>query len=89
VRRDGRAWIAVLVLATTLGSTTLPAQVAGDPANHRFVDFTVGMGIGLHSAVSVANYINLKAQPRLDEKVSDFSSAVEFYAVPEIQLSQN
>lgn len=47
------------------------------------------MGIDLHSATSVVNYINLIAQPRLDEKVYDFSSAVEFYTVPEIQVSQD
>jgi hypothetical protein len=76
-------------MASSPGSTNLIAQTAGDKTDRRFVDFTVGMGIDLHSATSVVNYINLMAQPRLDEKVNNFSSAVEFYAVPEIQVSQD
>jgi hypothetical protein len=76
-------------MASSPGSTNLIAQTAGDKTDRRFIDFTVGMGIDLHSATSVVNYINLMGQPRLDEKVSDFSSAVEFYAVPEVQVSHD
>ena len=65
------------------------AQPAPDSSNHRFIDFTVGMGIDLHTATSLDKYINLVAQPRLDEKLFDFSSAVEFFAVPEIQLTEH
>jgi hypothetical protein len=89
VRRTDTLLIVILVLASSIVSTKLAAQPAGDQADRRFIDFTAGMGIDLHSATSVVNYINLMAQPRIDEKVNDFSSAVEFYAVPEMQVSQN
>ena len=65
------------------------AQPAPDSSNHQFIDLTVGMGIDIHTATSLDNYINLVAQPRLDEKLFDFSSAVEFFAVPEIQLTEH
>jgi hypothetical protein len=89
VRRAGTLPILVLALASIFGSTNLMAQATVDQTGRRFIDFTAGMGISMHSATSVDNYINLIAQPRLDEKVNSFSSAVEFYAVPEIQVSHN
>ena len=79
----------MLVFVSTFVSTKSIAQVAGDSASHRFIDFTAGMGIDMHSATSIVSYINLKGQPRLDEKVNEFSSAVEFYAVPELQVSRD
>jgi len=89
VRRPGTVPIVVLVLVITVVSTKLVAQPAGDQTSRRFIDFTAGMGVDLHSAISVVNYINLMAQPRLDEKVFDFSSAAEFYVVPEVQVSHD
>jgi hypothetical protein len=89
VKRAGIVRIFVVALASTIGPKTLIAQTAEDQTSRRFIDFTAGMGIDLHSANSVVNYINLVAQPRLDEKVYNFSSAVEFYAVPEIQVSHD
>jgi hypothetical protein len=89
VKRRGALRIALLAAASVVISGIVAAQPAGDSTNHRFVDVTAGMGVGLHSANSVVNYINLMAQPRPDEKVYDFSSAFEFYAVPEVQVSQN
>jgi hypothetical protein len=65
------------------------AQPAPDSSNHRFIDFTAGMGIDIHAATSLDNYINLVAQPSLADKVLDFSSAIEFFAVPEIQVTEN
>jgi hypothetical protein len=76
-------------MVSTVVSAKLIAQPAEEQTGHRFIDFTMGMGVDLHSAPSVVNYINLMAQPRLNEKVYDLSSAVEFYAIPEMQVSQN
>jgi hypothetical protein len=89
VRRAGIVPILVLALVGTIGPTKLFAQTSEEQTSRRFIDFTVGMGIDIHSATSVVNYINLIAQPRIDEKVNSFSSAVEFYAVPEIQVSHD
>lgn len=65
----------------------LQAQPSNGKADKRFFDFTIGLGIDLHSAPSIVDYINLVAQPRLDQKLDEFSTAVEFYAVPELQVS--
>jgi hypothetical protein len=89
VRRPLAGSLVALVLASAVAPAKLPAQSSGEQSSHRFVDFTAGMGIDLHSANSIANYINLVAQPRLDQKLSDFSSAVEFYGVPEVQVSDD
>ena len=81
--------IGALVLASVVVPTKLAAQTPGTETNRRFIDVTVGMGIDMHSATSLVNYINFVAQPRIDEKVNNFSSAVEFFAVPEVQVSQD
>jgi hypothetical protein len=78
----------ILLLASPCALAQPAAQSGADREGGRFVDVTVGMGIDLHSATSLFNYINLMAQPRADEKLFDFSSAVEFYAVPEMQISE-
>jgi hypothetical protein len=83
------ASIVVLAWASTVGSTQLYAQTGEGQTSRCFIDFTAGMGIDLHSATSLVNYINLMGQPRLDDKVYNFSSAVEFFAVPEIQVSHD
>jgi hypothetical protein len=77
-----------LLLASSCALAQPAVQSGADRGNSRFVDFTVGMGIDLHSATSLVSYINLMGQPRADEKLYDFSSAVEFYAVPEMQISE-
>ncbi len=81
--------IVALVLARVVAPVKLEAQPAGSDTSHRFIDFTVGMGIDMHSANSIVNYINFVAQPVIGEKVNTYSSAVEFYAVPEVQVSQD
>jgi hypothetical protein len=58
------------------------------PAEGKFFDVTVGLGIDAHFAHTVANYINLIAQPRLDQKVDIIVSAPEFFASSELQLSE-
>jgi hypothetical protein len=80
--------IIALGLLTSIIPTRVAAQPVDDQASRRFIDFTAGMGVDLHSASSIVNYVNLVGQPRPEEKLYDFSSAVEFYAVPEIQVSQ-
>jgi hypothetical protein len=78
----------VLLLIVAGSHEQLRGQSAGKNTESRFFDFTTGLGIGAHSAPSIANYINLVAQPALDQKVDQFSTAVEFYAVPELQVSR-
>ena len=72
--------------ALLLTSGIALAQPADD--GKRFIDVTVGMGIDMQSAISLANYINQMAQPRQDERLYDYSSAVEFFAVPEVQVAR-
>ena len=86
-RLRSHAHTALLLLLTGIQSFAA-AQTAGKDSTSRFLDFTVGLGIGAHSAPSIANYINLVSQPAADQRVDQFSSAVEFYAVPELQVSR-
>jgi hypothetical protein len=88
VRRAGIGLILIFLLAVSVVSAQSAPQTPEVQSSSRFVDLTVGMGIDMHSASSLVSYLNLMAQPRSDEKLYDFSSAVEFYAVPEVQVSQ-
>jgi hypothetical protein len=87
VRRARPLTAIVAVLAGALLAPALNAQAVTDQSGRRFIDVTVGMGVDLHSASSVADYINLMAQPAIDERLKQFSSAVEFYMVPEMQIA--
>ena len=57
------------------------------PAEEKFFDVTVGLGINAHFAHTVANYINLVAQPRLDQKVDIIVSAPELFASSDLQIT--
>ncbi|MBI3585904.1 MAG: hypothetical protein HY088_02100, partial [Ignavibacteriales bacterium] len=52
----------------------------------RFFEISGGMGISLHSTPSLADYINATARPR--QLLDEFSSAVEFFITPELQVSE-
>jgi hypothetical protein len=87
VRRFNTIDLILLLLLVGASQQQLRGQTAGKNAESRFFDFTAGLGIDIHSAPSIANYINLVAQPAVDQKADQFSTAVEFYAVPELQVS--
>ncbi|MBI3585662.1 MAG: hypothetical protein HY088_00845 [Ignavibacteriales bacterium] len=52
----------------------------------RFFEISGGMGISIHSTPSLADYINITARPR--QLLDEFSSAVEFFITPELQVSE-
>jgi hypothetical protein len=88
------SWRFYISLALSFLLLWVPAQstfgqTAKEDTAERFIDFTIGLGVDAHFASSLANYINLVAQPGPDQKVDIVSSAAEFYAVPELQVSEN
>ncbi|MEK6756492.1 MAG: hypothetical protein AABZ02_10115 [Bacteroidota bacterium] len=66
---------------------SVEAQQVGTQDSKRFFDITLGMGVGAHSAPSIVDYINAVAQPRAEQRLDEFTSAVEFFVVPELQLA--
>ena len=88
MKRSQSAIILLCLLFVGGFAQPLPAQSSATEAEKRFLDFTVGLGIDLHTASSIADYINSVAQPTLDQKVNQSVTAVEFYATPELQVSQ-
>jgi hypothetical protein len=78
------------VLWLSLASLAQPlcAQSAASDSSKRFFDITVGLGVAGHSAPSIVNYINSVARPSLDQRLNQFSTAAEFYAVPELQVAR-
>jgi hypothetical protein len=88
MRRSG--WFVPVLLLSITGGFFRPlmAQSPDTGDGSRFFDFTIGLGIDAHSAPSVANYINAIAMPTLDQKVTGFQTAAEFFAVPELQVSR-
>ncbi len=73
-----------LVLGVAVLVMTARAQDAGG-----LFSVTAGMGIDVHSAPSVADYVNLVTQAGRAERFDEFSSAVEFFIVPEIQITDD
>lgn len=62
-------------------------QTPAEETQGKFFDLTAGLGINAHFAHTVANYINLIAQPRLDQRVDIIVSAPEFFASSDLQFS--
>lgn len=79
----------LILLALTWLGQPLQAQSAVSDSSKRFFDFTVGLGVAAHSAPSIVNYINAVAHPSPDQKLDQFSTAAEFYAVPELQVAKD
>ncbi len=75
----------VLVLAWLV--QPVKAQSLASDSSKRFFDFTIGLGVAVHSAPSIVNYINAIASPSPDQKVGQFNTAAEFYAIPELQVA--
>jgi len=57
--------------------------------SRRFISFSAGMGINGHSATSTADYISTILQLREPDRIGDFTSAIEFFAAPEFQISDD
>lgn len=88
MKRSQSAIILLCLLFIGGFAQQVAAQSSAKEAEKRFLDFTVGLGIDLHTASSIADYINSVAQPIPDQKVNQSVTAVEFYATPELQVSQ-
>ncbi len=63
------------------------SQNAGD--NKRFIQLTGGLGVCAHADPTLVNYINQVAVPTPDQRLSQFSSASEFFLAPEVQVSED
>lgn len=58
-----------------------------DRQENRFIGIGTGMGVLTHSAPSLADYINTTSMPMAGQQVDEFSSAVELFVAPEVQIS--
>ena len=79
----GRRTVLVLGLVTALASV----GAAQSASARRFISLAAGMGISAHSATSTADYISTVLQLREPDRIGDFTSAIEFFATPEFQIS--
>jgi len=77
--------VALLTLCACLSSLA-PGQSA-DPG--RFVSLSAGMGISAYSATATGDYISAVLQLPESERIGEFTSAIEFFATPEVQLSED
>lgn len=76
---------ALLTLCVSLSSLA-----AGQSSNEsRFVSLSAGMGISAYSATSTSDYISALLQLPEPEQLGDFTSAIEFFATPEVQLTHD
>lgn len=82
--KAGRA----VALMTSLASLSSLAS-GQSPATGRFVSLSAGMGIGAYSATATADYISAMLQLPESERPGDFTAAIEFFATPEVQLSDD
>jgi hypothetical protein len=77
-----------IILLILLAGAACPTRgQTGEGVHEKFFDVTVGLGINAHFAHPVANYINLIAKPRQDQRIDIITSAPEFFGVAELQLS--
>ena len=57
-------------------------------SSRMFIQVTVGLGVSAHTDPTMVNYINALTLASPDQKLSDFTSASEFFVVPEVQVSE-
>jgi hypothetical protein len=76
---------ALVVLLLLAPSACLEAQGTGSPG--RFFGVTLGLGVGELSAPSLVNYMSAVAQPRVDERLDEFTTVVKFSIAPELQVA--
>ncbi len=55
----------------------------------RWFAVSAGMGVNLFAAPSLVDYVNIVAQPGFNERQGEFSSSIEFFIVPELQVSDS
>jgi hypothetical protein len=68
----------------------MSSLAAGQSVNEsRFVSLSAGMGISAYSATSTSDYISAVLQLPEPEQLGDFTSAIEFFATPEVQLAHD
>lgn len=85
--REARGFLSALsagVLVIFAGG--LRAQEVG---SQRPFGIAAGMGVVTHSAPSLVDYINASSMPAADQVLDEFSSAVELFIAPELQVSDN
>ncbi|MFH0990986.1 MAG: hypothetical protein V1799_13310 [bacterium] len=63
-------------------------QVNAQQNSNRLMGIAAGMGIGLHTAPSLTDYLNTVAQPRVEQKIQEFASLLELFIAPELQISE-
>lgn len=81
----GQRVVLIVGLLVCLGN----AGSAQDTSGKRFVVVSGGMGISAHSATSTADYISAVLQLGGPNRISDFTSAIEFFVTPEVQVSED
>ncbi len=78
----------IALLLVLLAPKMVEARQSQVQTASRFFEISGGMGISLHSTPSLADYINATARPRQEQLLDEFSSAVEFFITPELQVSE-
>ena len=86
VGRNGIPHVCIILGIVLLVSAPLTTFSQKEANGQRFIQITGGLGVSAHLNQSIANYINALTYPSPDQKVSDVSSASEFFVVPEIQV---
>ena len=77
----------VLLIALVSATWSAWGQSTAEETRAKFFDVTAGLGINAHFAHTVANYINVLAQPRPDQRVDIIVSAPEFFASSDLQFA--
>jgi hypothetical protein len=76
-----------LLLAATAMPSPVRSQQQPESESRRYYGISAGMGVGALSAASVTDYINAVVQPPTDQRLEDFTSAVELFVAPEFQVA--
>lgn len=82
-------WVwGIVSIVFLVAPKVVDAQQSQSQKSSKFFEISGGMGISLHSTPSLTDYINATAHPRQEQLLDEFSSAVEFFITPELQVSE-
>ena len=87
VSKNGKGQTFILLGIIAFLAPTYTALSWQTNGRERFFQITGGLGVGAHADPTITNYINALTLPAPDQKLSDFTSASEFFISPEVQVS--
>lgn len=84
-----RTWRSGLLFAFCILAVSDGSTARSQEHDRSFIHLAAGMGIDIHSAPSIVDYINAVAVRGSAKNLDEFATATEFFVTPEVSVADN